>query len=47
MKLFAHAEREEEYARDAIDDVEEGGFLRLYVYRPQLDQSFFAILKLE
>jgi serine protease Do len=31
----------------AIDDVEEGGYLRLYVYRPQAEQSFFAILQLE
>jgi len=31
----------------AIDAVEEGGYLRLYVYRPRFDRSFFAILKLD
>jgi serine protease Do len=31
----------------AIDAVENGGYLRLYVYRPRFDRSFFAILKLD
>jgi len=31
---------------DEIDEVETGGYLRLYVYRPEFDQSFFAILSL-
>jgi serine protease Do len=31
----------------AIDAVEDGGYLRLYVYRPRFDRSFFAILKLD
>lgn len=30
-----------------IDKVEDGGFLRLYIYRPRADQSFFAILQLD
>jgi serine protease Do len=30
-----------------VKGVGKGGYLRLYVYRPQADQSFFAILKLE
>jgi len=30
-----------------IGDVRRGGYLRLYVYRPRADQSFFAILKLD
>ncbi len=30
-----------------VDRVDEGGYLRLYVYRPRADRSFFAILKLE
>lgn len=29
-----------------VRTVDPGGYLRLYVYRPQADQSFFAILKL-
>ena len=29
-----------------VKRVEEGGYLRLYVFRPRVDQSFFAILKL-
>jgi serine protease Do len=29
-----------------IKDVEQGGYLRLYVYRPQADRFFFAILNL-
>jgi serine protease Do len=31
----------------AIDAVEDGGYLRLYVFRPRFDRSFFAILKLD
>ena len=31
----------------AVTGVEEGGYLRLYVYRPRADRSFFAILKLD
>jgi serine protease Do len=38
----------------AVDDlisevkrVDEGGYLRLYVYRPRVDRSFFAILELD
>lgn len=30
-----------------VKKVDEGGYLRLYVYRPQFDRSFFAILKLD
>jgi serine protease Do len=30
-----------------VEAVEEGGYLRLYVFRPQADRSFFAILKLD
>lgn len=30
----------------AVDSVAKGGYLRLYVYRPRADQSFFAILRL-
>jgi serine protease Do len=29
-----------------VRDVEPGGYLRLYIYRPQAQRSFFAILKL-
>jgi serine protease Do len=32
---------------EAIDAVDEGGYLRLYVYRPRGDRFFFAILKLD
>jgi serine protease Do len=32
---------------DIISGVDEGGYLRLYVYRPRADRSFFAILKLD
>ncbi len=32
---------------DAVRGVKKGGYLRLYVYRPRMDRSFFAILKLE
>jgi len=31
---------------DQIDHVADGGYIRLYVYRPQADRSFFAILNL-
>ncbi len=31
----------------AIDAVDEGGFLRLYVHRPRAERSFFAILQLD
>jgi serine protease Do len=41
-------------AVESVDDlvaqvsrVDEGGYLRLYVYRPRFDRSFFAILKLD
>jgi len=37
-------------ARDfvrAVKAVKKGGYLRLYVYRPRVDRSFFAILKLD
>ncbi len=30
-----------------VGRVDEGGYLRLYVYRPRADRSFFAILKLD
>ena len=30
-----------------VKRVDEGGYLRLYVYRPRADRSFFAILKLD
>jgi serine protease Do len=30
-----------------VSEVPAGGYLRLYVYRPQFDRSFFAILRLE
>jgi serine protease Do len=30
-----------------VGRVDEGGYLRLYVYRPRIDRSFFAILKLD
>jgi serine protease Do len=30
-----------------VKKVEDGGYLRLYVYRPQFERSFFAILKLD
>jgi serine protease Do len=30
-----------------VNRVEEGGYLRLYVYSPRVDRSFFAILKLD
>jgi len=30
-----------------IKRVEEGGYLRLYVFRPRVDRSFYAILKLD
>jgi hypothetical protein len=30
-----------------VADVPAGGYLRLYIHRPQFDRSFFAILKLE
>ena len=30
-----------------VKKVKKGGYLRLYVYRPRADQSFFAILKLD
>ena len=30
-----------------VSRVDEGGYLRLYVYRPRFDRSFFAILKLD
>ena len=30
-----------------VEAVDEGGYLRLYVYRPQAERSFFAILKLD
>jgi len=30
-----------------VDSVGKGGFLRLYVYRPRAERSFFAILKLD
>ncbi|HSN57328.1 MAG TPA: Do family serine endopeptidase [Candidatus Sulfomarinibacteraceae bacterium] len=30
-----------------VDQVASGGYLRLYVFRPQFDRSFFAILKLD
>jgi serine protease Do len=32
---------------EVIDDVDEGGYLRLYVHRSRFDRSFFAILKLD
>jgi len=32
---------------DVINRVDKGGFLRLYVFRPRVDRSFFAILKLD
>jgi serine protease Do len=32
---------------EAIDRVEAGGYLRLYVFRPRAERSFFAILRLE
>jgi serine protease Do len=31
----------------AIERVRDGGYLKLYVYRPRADRSFFAILKLD
>jgi serine protease Do len=31
----------------AIERVEEGGYLRLYIHRPRTSQSFFAILQLD
>ena len=30
-----------------VNQVDEGGYLRLYVHRPRADRSFFAILKLD
>ena len=30
-----------------VGDVSSGGYLRLYIYRPQFDRSFFAIVKLD
>jgi serine protease Do len=32
---------------DAIDAVDSGGYLRLYVYRPRFDQYFFVIPQLD
>ncbi len=32
---------------DAVKGVKKGGYLRLYVYRPRMERSFFAILKLD
>jgi serine protease Do len=32
---------------DIISRVDEGGYLRLYVFRPRAERSFFAILKLD
>jgi serine protease Do len=32
---------------EQVGAVDEGGYLRLYVYRPQAERSFFAILKLD
>ncbi len=30
-----------------VTSVKKGGYLRLYVYRPRAERSFFAILKLD
>jgi serine protease Do len=32
---------------EVLEATDEGGYLRLYVYRPRFDRSFFAILKLD
>jgi len=32
---------------NAVKAVQRGGYARLYVYRPQADRSFFAIIKLD
>jgi len=32
---------------EVLEAIDEGGYLRLYVYRPRFDRSFFAILKLD